>query len=361
MSTSPVRYDPSVEIVAEDEAQTIQELSETLLSISAVTFADSRHAFRSVHAKSHGIIKGELEVLPDLPPELSQGLFSKSARYPVIMRLSTIAGDVLEDSVSIPRAIAIKVIGVDGERLAGSEACRTQDFLMADGPAFSAPNAKKFLGSLKLLARTTDKAPELKKALSYVLRGVEGGLEGVGGESATLKTLGGHPNNHILGSSFFSQTPIRYGDYIAKMALFPVTPDLVALKDARVAVDKDPDALRSAVRNFFSTRGGTWELRAQLCTDLKTMPIEDASVLWPEDQSPYRTIARITALAQDSWSDSKVRHVDDGMSFSPWHGLAAHQPLGSVMRARKNTYQASAQFRGERNGCPMHEPSGAIA
>ena len=45
-------------------------------------------------------------------------------------------------------------------------------------------------------------------------------------------------------------------------------------------------------------------------------------MLWPEDQSPYRTIARITALAQDSWSDSKVRHVDDGMSFSPWHGLA---------------------------------------
>jgi hypothetical protein len=44
------------------------------------------------------------------------------------------------------------------------------------------------------------------------------------------------------------------------------------------------------------------------------------------------------------------------MSFSPWHGLAAHQPLGSVMRARKETYRASAKFRGERNGCPMHEP-----
>lgn len=358
---APVRYEPSVEIVADDEVQTIKDLTETLLGISEVTFADSRHALRSVHAKSHGIILGELEVLPDLPPELSQGLFSRSARYPVIMRLSTIAGDVLEDSVSIPRAIAIKVIGIDGDRLPGSEASRTQDFLMADGPVFSAPNAKKFLGSLKLLAKTTDKAPELKKALSYVLRGVEGGLESVGGESATLKTLGGHANNHILGSSFFSQTPIRYGDYIAKMALAPVAPELVALKEALVAVDKDPDALRTAVRNFFTTRGGAWELRAQLCTDLKTMPIEDASVFWPEEQSPYRTVARITAPAQDSWSDSKVRHVDDGMSFSPWHGLTAHRPLGSVMRARKETYQASARFRGERNGCPMHEPGSMTA
>jgi len=361
MSGPPVRYDPSVEVVANDEAQTIKELSDTLLNISEVTFADSRHAFRSVHAKSHGIVKGELEVLPDLTPELGQGLFSKPARYPLIMRLSTIAGDVLEDSVSIPRAVAFKVIGVDGDRLPGSEASRTQDFLMADGPAFAAPDAKTFLGSLKLLAKMTDKAPELKKALSYVLRGVEGGLETLGGESATLKTLGGHPKNHILGSSFFSQTPIRYGDYMAKMALFPVAPELLALKNARVTVDKDPDALRSAVRKFFSTRGGIWELRAQLCTDLKTMPIEDASVAWPEDQSPYRTVARITAPAQDSWSDNRIRHVDDGMSFSPWHGLAAHQPLGSVMRARKDTYQASSRFRGERNGCPMHEPGALTA
>jgi hypothetical protein len=128
-----------------------------------------------------------------LAPELAQGLFSKVAKLPVLLRLSTIAGDVLDDSISIPRAIAIKVIGVDGERLPGSEADTTQGFLMADGPAFSAPTAKKFLSSLKLLAKTTDKAPGLKKALSHMLRGVEAGLEGVGGESATVKTLGGHP------------------------------------------------------------------------------------------------------------------------------------------------------------------------
>jgi hypothetical protein len=87
------------------------------------------------------------------------------------------------------------------------------------------------------------------------------------------------------------------------------------------------------------------------------MPVEDASVLWSEDQSPYRPVARITAAAQDIWSDGKVRSVDDGMSFSPWHGLAAHRPLGSVMRARKETYLASARYRGERNSCPMREPT----
>jgi hypothetical protein len=155
-----------------------------------------------------------------------------------------------------------------------------------------------------------------------------------------------------------AQAPIRYGDRIAKMGLFPVSAELDALKKTMVDVgaDANANALRNAVREFFSASGGTWELRAQLCTDLKVMPIEDASIVWPEDQSPYRPVARITAATQDTWSNDKVRGVDDGMSFSPWHGLAAHQPLGSVMRARKQTYLASARFRGERNGCPMHEP-----
>ena len=45
------------------------------------------------------------------------------------------------------------------------------------------------------------------------------------------------------------------------------------------------------------------------------------------------------------------------MSFSPWHGLAAHRPLGSVTRARRMAYPVSAGFRVERNGCPIHEPT----
>jgi hypothetical protein len=114
--------------------------------------------------------------------------------------------------------------------------------------------------------------------------------------------------------------------------------------------------LRTAVREFFQMTGATWELRVQLCTDLKEMPIEDASVQWPEDKSPYRAVARIIARQQDTWTEDKVRGVDDGMAFSPWHGLADHRPLGSVMRVRKETYRASAGFRGEHNGCPMREP-----
>jgi hypothetical protein len=357
MPLSPVRYTPEVEQIGPDEDQTIRELADTLLLISEKTFADTGHALRSVHAKSHGIIEAELDVLPGLAPHCAQGLFARSARYPVVMRLSTIAGDILDDAVSIPRGMAIKILDVPGDRLPGSEGDATQDFLMADGPAFSAPNAGKFLASLKLLAKTTDRAQGLKKALSTVLRGVEAAVESVGAESALLKTLGGHRPSHILGEVFYSQAPIRYGDYIAKMSLAPASPELLALRDVMLDIKGDRNALRAAVRQHFATRGGVWDLRAQLCTDLSVMPVEDASVVWPEDGSPYVTVGRITAAPQDTWSDEKIRRVDDGMSFSPWHGIAAHQPLGSVMRARNRTYRAAASFRSERNGCPMHEPT----
>jgi hypothetical protein len=93
-------------------------------------------------------------------------------------------------------------------------------------------------------------------------------------------------------------------------------------------------------------------VRAQFCIDLATMPIEDASVAWPESESPYIAVARITVPRQDAWSPASVKEIDDGLSFSPWHGLAAHRPLGSVMRARKATYESSARFRASHNNCP---------
>ena len=356
---TPVRYTPSVEVVEDDEAETVQELVETLTKIQKKTLEDGGHAIRSVHAKSHGLLDVQVIVPQGLPIDLAQGLFAKPGTYHGVMRYSTIPGDVLDDNVSTPRGLAIKVMGIEGPRLPGSEGASTQDFVMVNGPAFNAPNAKKFLGTLKQLAATTDKAPGLKKALSTALQGVEKAIEALGGKSATLITLGGHPETNVLGETYFTQVPMRYGDYIAKLSIAPASAPLKALTNAKVDLDDRPDGLRQAVVEFFTTQGAEWELRAQLCTDLDAMPVEDASVEWPEDQSPYVTVARIVAAPQDAWSDVKAESIDDGMAFSPWHGITAHQPLGSVMRARKQSYEMSKRFRAEHNGKPIVEPAAA--
>jgi hypothetical protein len=121
----------------------------------------------------------------------------------------------------VPRGLAIKVLNVKGDRLPGSENDKTQDFLLVNGPAFAAPTAKAFLGNLELLAKTTDKAEGLKKVLSATLRGLETVLEAAGRESGALKALGGHPETNILGETFYSRAPIRYCDYLAKVAVAP--------------------------------------------------------------------------------------------------------------------------------------------
>lgn len=357
LPASPVVYRPSFETPEDGELRTTEELIETMLKISSRVNEDEGHAFRSVHAKGHGILRAELEVLIDLPATLAQGVFARPQRYPVVVRFSTPPGDLLDDRVSTPRGMAIKIVGVEGERVAGTEGQVTQDFLMVNGPAFLAPGPKSFSRSAKLLAATTDKAEGTKIALSATLRGVESLIEKAGGKSATLTALGGHPLTHLLGETFFTQVPMLYGPYMAKLSIAPVSPELLALKDAPLDVRDRPDAIRDAVIEHFARHGGQWDVRVQLCTDIESMPIEDASVEWPQEQSPYITVARLTARPQQAWSAARVTAVNDGMAFSAWHALAAHRPIGSIMRVRKAVYDAAARFRSERNRTPVSEPT----
>jgi hypothetical protein len=160
----------------------------------------------------------------------------------------------------------------------------------------------------------------------------------------------------VLGETYYSQAALRFGDYIAKVAVAPVSPELVALHGQRVDLRHRPDGLRDAVVEFFARHGGEWEVRVQLCTDLDKMPIENAAKVWPEDLSPYVPVARIRAKPQVAWSAARSAAVDDGMSFSPWHGLAALRPLGAIMRVRRRAYEAGARYRAGRNDRTIVEP-----
>jgi len=351
----PVRYAPEVESVEPYEDDLINDLTDVILGISRKTWADGHHALRGVHAKSHALLCGRLHILRDLPPELAQGLFARPAEYPVILRFSTTPGDMLPDSVSTPRGLAIKVIGVNGEHLPDAPG-DTQDFVMVNGPAFSAPNGKTFLGNLKLLAATTDRVEGVKVAVSKVLQGTEQVIERFGGTSGTVRALGGEPALHPLGQTYYTQVPVRYGDYIAKLSLAPASDVLTDLTHARIHIDGHPHAIREAMLDHFAANDGLWDLRVQLCRDLVSMPVEDASKVWPETQSPFVTVARLHVPPQTAWSEDRSAAVDDAMSFSPWHGLLAHRPLGSIMRLRKRVYEASAAFRATHTGRPVAEP-----
>ena len=352
---NPILYHADIETIEPDEAETIRGLEEQFKIILDTTSKDYGHGVRAVHAKGHGIARGTLLIHDNLPQELAQGLFATPGTHEAIFRLSTNAGDILDDEIDLPRGLALKILDIEGDRLPESEGQQTQDFVLVNGPAFAAPTPKAFLKNLKLLAGTTDKAEGGKKLLSGLFRAAEAALEAVGGQSSLLTTLGGAKPVHPLGATYYSQTPYRFGDYIAKFALVPVSTVLKDLADATIDASGRPDAIRENVREGLIEEGGTWEFRVQLCTDAKAMPIEDSTVVWDEKESPFRTVATLNVPPQIAWQDGVSQHIEDKLAFSPWHGLAAHRPLGGINRARNDPYRFSSDYRGRFNGCPMHE------
>lgn len=351
----PVHYSPDVEVFLPDEKETVDALIEQFDVILERTAKDYGHAVRSVHAKAHAIIEGVMRVESGLPAELAQGLFKTPGEHKVFMRLSTNAGDILPDAVSLPRGLAMKVLDVEGPRLPGADGA-TQDFIMVNGPVFQAPNPQKFLSSLKLLAKTTDRMETTKVVVSTVLQSVNKGLEAVGVASPTIQGLGGAPNSDPLGETYYSVTPFRYGNYIAKFRLKPTSPDLTRRTGAEIDARERENAIRETVQAEMRSTHGVWEFQVQLCRDLDAQPVEDPTVEWKEDMAPFVTVATVTALPQDSWRQDQVQKVDEEFRFSVWTGLADHQPLGSINRARKEPYRHSAEFRASFNGCPFHEP-----
>lgn len=356
MTAPAIRYTPDIEDVQPDERETIAQLNDTFDVILERTAEDYGHAVRSVHAKSHGILEGELIVDDGLPPELAQGLFATPGRHKAWLRMSTNAGDILPDAISLPRGLAVKIAGVEGERLPGAEG-DTQDFVMVNGTVFQAKTADKFLGNLKMLAKTTDRMEGTKKAMSAVLRGVHNALEAVGIDSPAVDSLGGAPNVDPLGETYYSVTPFRYGDHVAKFSIAPVAPALTSRTGAIIPVDGREDAIREDVQAEMWDIDAEWEFRVQLCRDLERQPIEDPTVEWDESEAPFMRVGVIRAAPQDSWDAGRVQAVNEEMRFSVWTGITAHQPLGNINRARREPYRHSADFRARFNGCPYHEPT----
>ena len=67
------------------------------------------------------------------------------------------------------------------------------------------------------------------------------------------------------------------------------------------------------------------------------------------------TVARVTIPPQD-FDSPEQRAFCENLSFTAWHGLAAHRPLGGLNRLRRTVYDAVSRLRHEINGTPRVEP-----
>ena len=351
-----VRYDPAVEQIPEDEAETIDKIGRMMTGMAETVRKKHGEAMRATHAKATGLLKAELVVADGLPAELAQGMFARPGRYDALIRYSQGPSNPVADKASGQRGMSIKVLGIEGPHVVGSPETTTQDWVLAPDPAFANATAETFLTSFQIGASNTPQLPETAViGLSYAARGVEAVLEAVGLENGTLLLLG-RPPVHPVSHPYFSQTPVRYGDYIAKVAAYPTGQTLAAIGEPKVDTSLDDDAFRHAMTTFFAHHGAEFDIRVQLCTNLNLMPIEDASVKWPEEQSPYRTVARLSLPMQDAFSDGRRQYFEERLSFNPIHALEEHRPLGGVQRARMKVYLQTQGFRQHSNGVVPAEP-----
>jgi hypothetical protein len=89
--------------------------------------------------------------------------------------------------------------------------------------------------------------------------------------------------------------------------------------------------------------GVSTELYVQFQTDPERTPIENASKIWEEADSPIVPVGKIVMPPQTV--DPTATAACDQLSFSPWHAIPAPKPMGHINRARRYVYDASRAQR----------------
>jgi hypothetical protein len=115
--------------------------------------------------------------------------------------------------------------------------------------------------------------------------------------------------------------------------------------------------LRDNMAATLAERDATFDLLIQVQTDSHAMPIENAGVRWPQRLSPFVTAAEIRIPKQRFDSPAQLRFAAS-LTFTPWHCIAEHRPLGNQNRARRRMYWELSRLRFSKNRLTPIEPTG---
>ncbi|MDA2893839.1 catalase family protein [Mycolicibacterium sp. BiH015] len=318
------------------------------------------HAIRDAHAKSCAILYGELTVNDNLPEEYRQGLFSTPGRtYPVIARISATSGAIRSDRVRGVRGLGLKILGVESQERAHADFMKdnNQDFVFVTEPEFLFKDAADYatggMRTAKILARMPDAAMIVANT---VLRGARRVADALGKQLHPKLRVFSEPNHHPLGQTFYTAAPVRYGKYIAKISVSPLSAEVDKLRKQTLRPGSD-HAASDAVTQHFGSHGAEYAISAQLCTDTTEMPLDDATVPWSEKKSPYHPVGVIRYPKQTAYSEDLKTFGDDRLTFNSWRGIIEHTPLGSINRLKLRVYAESSKFRHQRNQVPDYEPA----
>jgi catalase len=336
----PLPYMDDVETVPVGEAEDIEQILEIIRQTLKRHWQTAGRYRRDVHVKGHGCATGQFVIRAELPLELSQGLFAQAASYPAFVRFSNSAPFVQPDIVPDGRGLAIQVESVPGEKLPNDNTEATsQDFIMVNHPTFLARNVKDYLRLEETrLAANYSPARTAADLIFEHWNPLRWRWREIG---AVLKVAGQLPSNPAI-YTYFSMVPIRYGQYAAKYRIRPQQSHLGSVLESASLI-YEQDAMGRLLKETLRRQSLTFDFQVQLRTSEHSMPIEDATIEWPERESPYKTVAELMLPAQDIAGDD-LMHCE-ARSFSVWNALVQHRPLGGINRVRRLAYALSAAAR----------------
>ena len=158
-----------------------------------------------------------------------------------------------------------------------------------------------------------------------------------------------------LFSPYFSTTPYLLGEKnIVKFSAQPCTEG----PDMQNHFADSPNYLRLNMKRSLDVRDGKpacFRFMMQKRTEPGAMPVEDSRIPWDQDKSQFVPVATMTIPVQDFSSERQMRFCEN-LSFTPWHSLPAHRPLGNINRTRKIVYEAVSKFRHDSNHESRREP-----
>jgi hypothetical protein len=288
---------------------------------------------RAQHGKLIAATKNaRFEVLPGIPEDLQAGLFRPGKQYTAHVRFSNASSIEMSDASPDLRGLAVRVFDDDGEE---------HDFLMTNAPFSHVRDARQFMIVLSAVTRQAGPTALWKLQTWRTVVGVVRIARRLGpGEALRVaRTIRGQTYGQVASlatEQYWSRAPFAFGPVAVKFML-----------DSR-AVSSGPAApdLRAELKSRLSAGDVAFDFKVQRFVDEAKTPIEDATVEWKEEASPLIPIARLVIPMQelDPAGEAGIERYE----FNPWNGASDdYKPLGSMNRARKMVYQASAKLRRE--------------
>jgi len=330
---APPRPDvgPAQETIPPGEDVAIAEITKMLVDFVQHRDHD-RFARRDAHVKAHGCVRAEFRVLPNLPEALARGVFAAPRTYPAWIRFSNSADRIRNDHRADGRGMAVKLMGVSDEQ-------PTQDFVLINYPVFVVRDATDYVE----FTRDSDAGHPLR----FFLHGGRGRLPEL--KSAEHMALQ-RPRTPLV-PTYYSMTPYLLGE--GQAVKYGARPCAEQPKKGRRC---GPDFLRHNLVDALVDTPACFQFMVQLQADPRTMPIEDPTVEWNPEVSPYVAVAEIT-IPEQRFDSVATDRMCEFMSFSPWHALPEHRPLGGINRVRKAVYPTISALRHRLDGVKELEPT----